>query len=97
MGSVAGGTDMVLTGRGFPDLSLGLGETVVVDVAGSPCTVLSSNFTHIVCATGPEPDDDTGPPAIEGVWPGERTASMKFKPGKNEIELNGMWLEEAAC
>ncbi len=76
MGSAAGGTEVVLAGRGFPDLSLGLGETVVVDVAGSPCTVLSSNFTHIVCTTGPEQNGYPEPQPIDGVWPSELAASM---------------------
>jgi hypothetical protein len=69
-GSVAGGTEVTLTGRGFPNLSLGLGDSVDVEVAGSYCKVLSSNFTHIICATGKEPADASPPPAINGLWPG---------------------------
>ncbi|KAF5835993.1 hypothetical protein DUNSADRAFT_6609 [Dunaliella salina] len=77
LGSMAGGTELTLQGRGFPVLSLDIGDTVDVEVAGSRCSVLSSNFTHLTCETGPLPDDYVPPPAIEGVWPGMRGLEME--------------------
>ncbi|KAG2448780.1 hypothetical protein HYH02_006132 [Chlamydomonas schloesseri] len=52
-GSRAGGTVVTITGRGFPTLTPGSTETVAVTVAGAPCRVLSSNFTTVLCETGP--------------------------------------------
>ena len=54
-GSTAGGTLVTITGRGFPDLSLGLGHKLDVSMGGSPCTVLTSTYTTITCRTSPQP------------------------------------------
>ncbi|KAG2432951.1 hypothetical protein HXX76_008679 [Chlamydomonas incerta] len=52
-GSRAGGTILTITGRGFPTLTPDSTETVTVTVAGTLCRVLSSNFTTVLCETGP--------------------------------------------
>ncbi len=58
VGSTAGGAVLTISGRGFPTLSLGLNDTVVVSVQGVPCTVLSSTYSTITCRTGPQPATD---------------------------------------
>ena len=78
-GSTAGGTVLTVSGRGFPDLSLGLGDRVTVLVGGAPCTVLTSSFSALTCRTAPQP---AAPPAaatpLKGQYPGMRGAEYEF-------------------
>ena len=82
-GSLAGGTVVTITGRGFPTLDLGLGDTLAVMLSGVPCAVLSSSYGTITCRSGPAP----APPAyaaaapaggLGGLYPGMRGAEYEF-------------------
>jgi hypothetical protein len=57
-------------GMGFPDLDLGLPDTVSVDIAGVHCAVQSSNFTHLKCITGKALEPSQRPQPIDGLYPG---------------------------
>ena len=49
---LAGGTLLTITGRGFPDTSAPLLNNVVnITIKGQPCTVVSSNYTTVLCST----------------------------------------------
>ena len=79
-GSAAGGTLVTITGRGFPSLDLGLGDTLAVRLYGAPCTVLYSNFSTVVCRSSPAP---ASPPAayagaLRGLYPGMRGAEYEL-------------------
>ena len=54
-GSTVGGTLMTITGRGFPSLGSGAGDTVTVRVGGAPCTVVTSTYSTLTCRTSPQP------------------------------------------
>ncbi|PNH00049.1 Fibrocystin-L, partial [Tetrabaena socialis] len=88
LGSAAGGTLLTISGRGFPTLDLGLGDTVNVTVQGAPCRVLASNFTTLLCETSPLPYGYVRPTPLNGTYPGMRgieyefyNASLYFGPG----------------
>jgi hypothetical protein len=82
-GSTAGGTLVTISGRGFPSLDLGLGDTLAVRLYGVPCAVQSSNYTTIVCRSGPAPS--SAPPAfaaaLRGQFPGMRGAEHEYYTG----------------
>ena len=47
-----GGTLLTITGRGFPDTSAPLLNNIVnITIKGQPCTVVSSNYTTVLCST----------------------------------------------
>eukprot|EP00798_Chlamydomonas_sp_ICE-L_P018970 gene18969-25545_t len=47
-GSIAGGTTVTISGRGFPSLALGLGDSIQVLLpGGASCNVVSSNYTQV--------------------------------------------------
>ena len=80
-GSLAGGTIVTITGRGFPTLDLGLGDTLAVQLYGVACAVLSSSYSTITCRSGPAPA--SAPPAalaggLGGLYPGMRGAEYEF-------------------
>jgi hypothetical protein len=79
VGSTAGGAVLTISGRGFPTLSLGLNDTVVVSVQGVPCTVLSSTYSTITCRTGPQPaTDPLSATPLRGQYPGMRGIEYEF-------------------
>ena len=78
-GSLAGGTVVTITGRGFPSLDLNLGDTLSVRLNGVQCTVTSSNYSTITCRSGPAP---ASPPIayaspLGGQYPGMRGAEYE--------------------
>ena len=92
-GPLAGGTTVTITGRGFPILGLGLGDTVVVKLYGVPCSVLSSNYSTVVCRSGPAPVAQ--PPAyaaaLRGQYPGMRGAEYEFYSNVTGLGISGLW------
>lgn len=76
-GSIAGGTTLTITGRGFPTMSMKI-DNVTVSVAGVPCTVLTSTYTTITCVTGPLPGNYQAPQPIKGLYPGTYTHAEYF-------------------
>ncbi len=96
-GSSAGGTIVAITGRGYPSLGLGLGDTLAVRLYGVPCTVLSSNHTTVVYRSGPAP---SSPPAayaaaLKGQHPGMRGAEYELyrnsSAGNSRPTWWGVW------
>jgi hypothetical protein len=72
-GSTAGGTLVTLTGRGFPNLALPLGDTVSITVQGVPCAVTFSNYTLMTCIMGAQPSGYTTPTSLRySTYPGMR-------------------------
>ncbi len=93
-GSTQGGTLLTITGRGFPDLAAALGDKVVVDVAGVPCTVVTSTYGKLTCVTGPAP---ANPPLSAvphlGQYPGMRGVEYEFYNTKNtSMTYNKLWM-----
>ncbi|KXZ47880.1 hypothetical protein GPECTOR_32g493 [Gonium pectorale] len=84
-GSLAGGTLVTISGRGFPTLSLRLNDSVVVTIAGAPCRVVSSTYSQLVCETGPRPANYQPPRPLKGLYPGMRGI---------EYELYGSYIEK---
>lgn len=70
IGSLAGGTRLTITGRGFPTLSHG--DTLDITAAGAPCVVSTSNYSTIVCTTGAQPQAWAPPSPVAGLYPGSR-------------------------
>jgi hypothetical protein len=93
-GSTAGGTLVTISGRGFPTLDLGLGgDTLAVKLYGVPCAIQSSNYTTIVCRSGPAP---TSPPpgfavALRGQFPAMRGGELEIYTGIGAFSLANMW------
>jgi hypothetical protein len=55
-GSLAGGTLLTITGAGFPaaaDISRGTATLSITTADGSPCRVISSDYSSIRCITSP--------------------------------------------
>jgi hypothetical protein len=79
-GSLAGGTLVTITGRGFPSLDWGLGDTLSVQLYGVPCAVLSSTYSVVVCRSGAAPSSLPIAYAapIKGLYPGMRGAEYEF-------------------
>jgi IPT/TIG domain. len=48
-GSMAGGTLITITGKGFKVAP----KDIIIDIAGLPCVVQSNTDTEIVCKTSP--------------------------------------------
>ena len=74
----AGGTLITITGRGFPTLSAGLGDTVDVVVAGVPCAVQTSTYHSATCITGADPLTSLPAASIKGLFPGSRGIEYAF-------------------
>jgi hypothetical protein len=49
-GSLAGGSELVISGQGFSSRESDVAETSI-DVCGIPCDIVSSNYSEIVCTT----------------------------------------------
>ncbi|KXZ47885.1 hypothetical protein GPECTOR_32g498 [Gonium pectorale] len=77
-GSLAGGTLVTISGRGFPTLSLGRNDSVVVTIAGAPCRVVSSTYSQLVCETGPRPVNYQPPRPLKGLYPGMRGIEYEY-------------------
>ncbi|KXZ47884.1 hypothetical protein GPECTOR_32g497 [Gonium pectorale] len=84
-GSLAGGTLVTISGRGFPTLSLRQNDSVVVTIAGAPCRVVSSTYSQLVCETGPRPATYQPPRPLKGLYPGMRGI---------EYELYGSYIDK---
>lgn len=69
-GSLAGGTLVTITGRGFPTLNMG--DTLTISAGGAPCTVVSSSYSTVTCTTGARPANWAAPTPIAGLYPGAR-------------------------
>ncbi|GIL53440.1 hypothetical protein Vafri_9024 [Volvox africanus] len=79
VGSNAGGTLLRISGRGFSDLGLGLGDTVNVSTAGVPCSVVNSTYDTIFCITGPKAaQPSVTSNAVNGLYPGMRGVEYEF-------------------
>ncbi|KXZ54727.1 hypothetical protein GPECTOR_4g796 [Gonium pectorale] len=79
VGSMAGGTLVKISGRGFPTLELGLGDRINVSISGVPCAVINSTYDAVFCVTGPKPvtlPADATP--IRGQYPGMRGVEYEF-------------------
>ncbi|KXZ43941.1 hypothetical protein GPECTOR_77g37 [Gonium pectorale] len=79
VGSVAGGTLIKITGRGFPTLDLKLDDVVNVSIAGVPCTIVNSTYDTVFCVSGPKPalaPESAAP--IAGLYPGMRGIEYEF-------------------
>ena len=57
IGSMAGGTDLVINGGGFYN-EMG-NDDILVTVGGYPCPITSYDFNSITCTTGPYHQDET--------------------------------------
>ncbi|GIM05166.1 hypothetical protein Vretimale_9611 [Volvox reticuliferus] len=75
-GSNAGGTLLKVTGRGFPQLDLQLGDTINISVAGVPCAIVNSTYETVFCVTGPKPA--TTASSIGGLYPAMRGIEYEF-------------------
>lgn len=82
-GSIAGGTRLTLTGRGFPDISGpgAAGDSAEVAVAGVPCRVVSSSYSTLVCITGARTTAASASvKSIRGQFPGMRGIELEVYP-----------------
>ncbi|EFJ47178.1 hypothetical protein VOLCADRAFT_92358 [Volvox carteri f. nagariensis] len=75
-GSNAGGTLVKVTGRGFPDLRLGMNDTIAISIAGVPCDIVNSTYDTLFCVTGPKPAATVSP--IGGLYPAMRGIEYEF-------------------
>lgn len=91
-GTLAGGTLLNITGRGFPDADwVDMGQpgatarqgaaTVYISVAGVACRVVSSSYSQLQCVTGAAPGSvmPTQSP-IRGMYPGHRGILYDWMP-----------------
>ncbi|KAG1667228.1 hypothetical protein FOA52_009793 [Chlamydomonas sp. UWO 241] len=54
-GSLAGGTVLTITGKGFPSSSAPLlGDAITIEVGGQPCSVITSTYSLVKCRTPSE-------------------------------------------
>ncbi|KXZ49222.1 hypothetical protein GPECTOR_22g813 [Gonium pectorale] len=94
VGSVAGGTLVQISGRGFPTLELGRDDRVNVSISGVPCTVINSTYDTVFCVTGPKP---VTPPheatPIRGLYPGMRGVEYDLydRWGEPAIQYSQLW------
>ncbi|GIM05164.1 hypothetical protein Vretimale_9612, partial [Volvox reticuliferus] len=90
-GSNAGGTLLKVTGRGFPQLDLQLGDTINISVAGVPCAIVNSTYDTVFCVTGPKPA--TTASSIGGLYPAMRGIEYEFysMPSGQWLNLPNLW------
>ncbi|EFJ47175.1 hypothetical protein VOLCADRAFT_92352 [Volvox carteri f. nagariensis] len=92
VGSNAGGTLLRISGRGFPDLGLGLGDTANVSISGVPCSVVNSTYDTIFCVTGPKPAyTSLASIPANGLYPGMRGVEYEFYNMTQTISYGDLW------
>ncbi|GFH13126.1 uncharacterized protein HaLaN_08949, partial [Haematococcus lacustris] len=92
-GSLAGGTLLTLTGRGFPDLDQQLADNVTVTLrGGAPCRVVSSSYTTLTCVTAEKPAGSSADDApINGLYPGMRGVQFDVYYNANVASIWRPW------
>lgn len=92
VGSNAGGTLLRVTGRGFADLGLALGDTVNISTSGVPCLIVNSTYDTIFCTTGPKPA--TPPLAslpVNGLYTGMRGVEYEYYNTTQGLAYRDLW------
>eukprot|EP00798_Chlamydomonas_sp_ICE-L_P008885 gene8886-3764_t len=99
VGSTAGGTTLTITGKGFPNSALNLGDSLSVMLpGGASCNVVSSMYSKIICSIQKPSADYTTADYISGTYPGTRemlatlndTVTVENSDGFRSI-LTGRW------
>lgn len=89
IGSNAGGTLLRITGRGFPELNLGLGDTITVSIFGVPCAIVNSTYGTVFCITGTKPTSTVS--AVGSFYPGMRGIEYEFYNVSRSVAFADLW------
>ncbi|GFR40479.1 hypothetical protein Agub_g1046, partial [Astrephomene gubernaculifera] len=92
IGSIAGGTLVQITGRGFPTSALGLSDAVNVSIAGVPCIIVNSTYDTVFCVTGPKAAAaSSSATPIGGLYTAMRGLEYEFYNISSTLYFSQLW------